>query len=244
MPATLLKIAQRIAARVPLAKPTAIVGQVDQTAIGLLEAIVSAGEALRDDATNWSLLTTETTFDTVISQDSYDLAADFHSFIDRTIWDVDNFREMRGSLTPGEWQTVKNSLIGSSSFRRRYRIKADNNVDKFFIDPTPSIADETILYEYKKKNWIITGAGEAEEFAADTDTTLFNDQLMILGGLGRYLDIHEFPSDDIWDEYDTMHDVIAARDKGPGQTIHIDDVVGGALHFVGPENVPDTGFGV
>lgn len=243
MAATLLKIAQRIAARVPLAKPSAIVGQVDQTSIGLLEVILAAGEALRDDANNWSLLVTETSFDTVIGTDNYALATDFHSFIDRTIWDVDNFREMRGSLTPGEWQTVKNSLIGSSSFRRRYRIKADNNVDKFFIDPTPTIADETILYEYKKKNWIVTGAGEAEDFVADTDTTLFNDQLMILGGLARYLDINKFPSDLIWDEYDTMHDTIAARDAGPGQTIHTDDVLGSGLHFIGPENVPDTGFG-
>lgn len=249
---SLLTICQG-AARGVTAIPPTIINRDDDTARTLLQCAQDEGEALARRAHPlgaWVALTKEHTFTTTADTAEYDLPADFARLIDGTIWDRAQYMEMRGPLTPWEWQEVKSSVLGSSvAVTRRYRIRnvgassTTPGTVKFTIDPTPSASGEALVFEYASKHWCKSAAGAGQtEWAADSDLGVLDEYLVRLGVKWRLLRALGMAYGEERDEYDRECDQAIARDGGGRGTLSI---AGGRRRFrpIGAGNVPDTGFG-
>lgn len=182
---SLLSICQQVSREASLYVPATIVNNTDETAVRLLAIAQTEGRHLsrRHD---WSVLQREHTFTTVNGTASYDLPSDFRSILDGTIWNRTQYDEVRGGLSPAEWQHWKSSQLGNTTYRDRYRIKPDSNTLKFYIDPTPTAAEDYV-FEYISDAWCQSSGGAAQTaWAADTDTGILDEYLMERGILWRY----------------------------------------------------------
>lgn len=128
-------------------------------------------------ALEWPQLSKENTFTTVNAQANYGLPGDFEKFIARTNWDRTNRWELIGPMSAQDWQ-FKKSGITQVSPRRRFRIKgsADN---VFYIDPTPDLGsdNETLVFEYQSKNWILPLTWTASTVFAALTYTSYNGNI-------------------------------------------------------------------
>jgi hypothetical protein len=177
--ATLLDIARRVVRGVGILAPSAIYGSSDETAERLLEAAQAAGEMmLRQRA--WIALVLEHSFDTVADQASYDLPSDFARLVTDTAWQASNNWNMRGNMTPAQWQFEQNALIARPSIQKGFRVKVSSGTKKFYLTPTPT-AVEGIVFEYVSKNWCQSSGGTGQSaWAADTDVLLLDEDLFVL----------------------------------------------------------------
>ena len=93
-----------------------------------------------------------------------------------------------GPFTPQEWQLIK-SGIADASTRKRFRIVPVTGVKQFTLDTAP-IAGETLVYEYVSKNFVIKASDSSltDEFVADGDTTVFDEELITMDVIWRQLD--------------------------------------------------------
>lgn len=238
---TLLAICQHVARITPVAVPTVIVGSSDQTASLLLACAQDEGESLARTF-NWLDMVTEHTFSTVAAQADYDLPSDFRNLVNQTLWDRDNFEELRGPLSPQEWQRYKSSVLADSvTTWKRYRIRNVAGAVKFSIDPTPDSV-ETLVLEYASNAWCKSSGGTLQaEWLADTDTGVLDEYLMRLGIQWRFLKRLGMSYEDERVEYDREVSQAKARDGGAPVLM-----LSGRrrLQLIGPQNVPDSGFGV
>jgi len=126
--------------------------------------------------------------DVTISRDTYEVPADFVTFINRTQWDRGFHWEMLGPMSPQEDQWMRSGIVATGP-RRRYR-QVGRGQDVFRLWPPPSAGDTpgTLAYEYLSAYWAFDSAGDpAPAFTADVDTCIFDDRLMIEGLKWRFL---------------------------------------------------------
>lgn len=181
---SLLSICQQVARECALYVPSSIVNNTEETAIRLLALAQAEGKSLARKA-NWSVLQKEHTFQTVASTGSYSLPSDFRSMLGETAWNRDQYLEMRGGLSPMEWQQWKSSTAVNASTIQRYRLKPDSGTLKFFIDPVPTDAEDCV-FEYVSTNWCQSSGGTGQSaWAADTDTGIIDEWLMERGIVWR-----------------------------------------------------------
>lgn len=181
---SLLTICQAAASSSGFSVPLVIVGNNDATAVLLLSLINKSGKALARKP--WQVLQKEYAFSTVVSQSDYTLPADYGWFQNDTCWDRSNYWQLRGSLSPQEWQVYK-SGIQTTTPRNRFRVKGNLLV----IDPTPS-AIASMVIEYVSDLWVATSGaptvGAQDAFAADTDVSLIDEYLLELDLTWRFLE--------------------------------------------------------
>jgi hypothetical protein len=77
-------------------------------------------------------------------QSDYVLPTDFQRPVDDTFWDRSKFWEMRGPLSPQQWQLYKSSRIGNATIQQRFRFRnirdlaTGNSLGQMLsLDPTP-----------------------------------------------------------------------------------------------------------
>lgn len=239
---TLLSLCQDACDELGIERPSQIVGSTDQTARTLLVLANAEGRALsRYPKNGWAIQQREHTFSTVASTAEYALPSDFRCFIDETAWDRDSYWEMRGPLSPQEWQRVKSGLAATPALRRRWRVKRSGSsiANKFFIDPTPdSVA--ALVFEYVSNQWLTNAAGDTgyESWQADTDVPILDSELMRRGLVWRFKAAKKFDFTSELAEYEALRDQAVAQDGG-APVLHT------ARRRVGLPypNVPDSGFG-
>jgi hypothetical protein len=187
---------------------------------------------------SWDLLLKEYTFSTVIGEPQYALPSDYRSMATGTIWNQNsNMRLMR--VSSGEWAYEKSSLV--STYDDRFRLFGDDSGpsigSKFTILPTPTSV-ETCYYQYFSKNWLTdaTQTVERDAFAADTDVTIFDEDMFTLGVVWRLLKSLGQPYQEERGEYDRMLEIAMAQD-GVAEKLHTD----GNIPTL--SNIPETGFG-
>ena len=135
---SLLTICQDLARDVPVDAPSIVVGNSDDTARLMLASCNDAGKWL-SRRWDWTYLVKEYTFSTVASQEDYDLPSDFRFLVNQTLWDRSNYEEMRGPLTPQDWQEHKSSVLASTvTTWKKFRIRDVSGTRKFSIHPTPA----------------------------------------------------------------------------------------------------------
>lgn len=242
---TLLTIVQCAADIVGVPRPTAVITSTDQTVRTMLALLNREGKNLAKLRNTWGggwvVLTREHEFTTVASQAEYTFPSDFAELVSETAWDRSNFWEMRGPLSPQEWQIVKSGLVASPALRKRFRIKrsASSAANAFFVDPTPSSTDD-LVFEYLSDAWLTDSGGSTlrTSFAADDDVALLDEDLLEMGLIWRFLAAKKLGFAAELAEYEIERDRRIANDAG-AQEISL----ARPRFRLPPANVPETGFG-
>lgn len=164
--------------------PTSFVGNANLTAVQMLALVDRSGRTLARNH-QWQRLTKEDTFTTTATEEqSSVLNADFWYFRSMTWWDRNNQWPLAGPATASQWQAFKGSQIQITA---PYVFRQRGNSILFYPVPTAGL---TIAYEYMSKYWVDTnadGLGEADAFAADTNTALIDEDLITLDVKWRFL---------------------------------------------------------
>ena len=227
-----------------LPEVTQVVGNSDRNTRALLRALNTEGLSLLTEDPPFAILNKEHTFQTVNGQDSYDLPDDWEYGLNNTTWDQTVFWQVRGDITPMQWQLIRSGLYQTARLSSNFRIVRDPNgtaVKKFRIDPVPGDdAPHTIVFEYISNGWLTDGMGSFFSRAqSDSDTALLNEELITMGIIWRFLKARDLPYDMQFAEYKDRRDRIVAQAR-PSPTLGITK----QPWRLPIGNVPDTGFGI
>ena len=171
----------------------------------------------------------------VLAQTAYDLPFDFESITDRTQWDKTKHWEALGPEDAQQWQWLKSGYI-STGPRIRWRI-LDN---QFQVWP-PMNTNEYLGWEYKSKGWVRGYDGAVKtSFTADSDTTVLDDRVIVLGTKMRYWAIKGFDTTALMQDYQRYLSVAKASDKGAP---NLSFAPYPSKVLIGYANIPDTGYG-
>ena len=242
MTTTLLQHIKDVADEVGVGRPSAVIGSSDRAIQRLLTMSNREGRDLMRSV-EWTILQRLHTFTTTASTAEYALPADYDRLIRDTEWDRAKYEPMIGALSPQRWQAIKSGLIGSGVVGRRYRIyRSDSTATRTFrIDPTPTVADETLAFEYISSYWCASTDGTAAAaWAADTDYTLHNPDLHTLGTIVRYKRSLGLDYASEADEYASLSATLSGQDR-PSPTLSM--APSPRVRLIGPENLPDSGLG-
>ena len=171
----------------------------------------------------------------VLAQTAYDLPADFETITDRTHWDKTKHWEMLGPEDAQQWQWLKSGYI-STGPRIRWRI-LDN---QFQIWP-PMNTNEYLGWEYRSKGWARSSTGAIKNsFTADSDTTVFDDRLLVIYTKLKYFQVKSFDTTALNQDYMRYLSVVKANDKGAP---NLSFAPYPSKVLIGYANIPDTGYG-
>ena len=171
----------------------------------------------------------------VCAQTAYDLPPDFENITNRTQWDKSKHWEMLGPEDAQQWQWLKSGYI-STGPRVRWRILDG----QFQIWPIMN-TQEYLGWEYRSKGWArsVTGAIK-NSFTADSDTTVLDDRIMVLGTKLKYFQIKSFDTTALTQDYQRYLSIAKANDKGAPNLSFSPQA---SRVLIGYANIPDTGYG-
>ena len=244
---TLLTIVECASDIIGVPRPTAVITSTDQTVRTMFALLNREGQNLAKLRNTWgggwTVLEKEHTFTTTATIDEYAFPADFGEITFDTVWDRTNFFEMRGSLSPQQWQIARSGLVASPALRLRYRIKrtAGSGADrKFFIDPVPTTTGDTLVFEYLTKQWVADTSETTfrTKFEADDDIGLLDEDLLEMGLVWRFKQAKGFGFAAEVAEYEVERDRRIGNDPGATKIF-----IARRRFRLPPANVPQTGFG-
>lgn len=177
-----LQIIQAACYEANLPAPTAVSGATDPAILQLVNLFYNVGRELRQ-AKCWPQMKRTHTITTSSSDNAYALPSDFYASTLDTFWDQANKWKVAPALTDSRMNEL---LYGYATFSNRtfYRVFGRPNSDQITLYPTPSDT-HTLTFDYLSKDWILHSSTWQETISGDTDTTLFDDDLLILGLKGR-----------------------------------------------------------
>jgi len=171
----------------------------------------------------------------VLAQTAYDLPFDFEAITDRTQWDKTKHWEALGPEDAQQWQWLKSGYI-STGPRIRWRI-LDN---QFQVWP-PMNTNEYLGWEYRSKGWARSATGEVKtSFTADSDTTVFDDRIIVLSTKLKYFQVKNFDTTALMQDYMRYLSVAKSNDKGAP---NLSFAPYPSKVLIGYANIPDTGYG-
>jgi len=166
-----------------------------------------------------------------MSQVAYPLPSDWLNQIPQTEWDRTNRWPMLGPKSPQEWQSFKSGIVYAGP-RERFRIQGGS----LQISPPPPNG-LTFAYEYVSSAWVVDVSGAAKQnLSADTDTTIFDDSLMIVGLKMRWLRAKGLDFSVEMQEFNNLLSTIKAQDKSAAK-LSLSPVSGSI--YLGTSNIPD-----
>jgi len=171
----------------------------------------------------------------VCAQTAYDLPADFETITNRTHWDKSKHWEMLGPEDAQQWQWLKSGYI-STGPRVRWRILDG----QFQIWPVMN-TNEYLGWEYRSKGWARSDTGAIKNsFTVDTDTTVYDDRLVVLSTKLKYFQVKSFDTTALSQDYARYLSVCKANDKGAP---NLSFAPYPSKVLIGYANIPDTGYG-
>ena len=171
----------------------------------------------------------------VCAQTAYDLPFDFETITNRTHWDKSKHWEMLGPEDAQQWQWLKSGYI-STGPRVRWRI-LDN---QFQIWPIMN-TQEYLGWEYRSKGWARSSTNVIKNsFTADSDTTVYDDRIVVLGTKLKYFQVKNFDTTALSQDYQRYLSVAKANDKGAPNLSFSPQA---SRVLIGYANIPDTGYG-
>ena len=171
----------------------------------------------------------------VCAQTAYDLPDDFETITDRTQWNKSKHWEMLGPEDAQQWQWLKSGYI-STGPRVRWRILDG----QFQIWPVMN-TNEYLGWEYRSKGWAKSAAGAVQNsFTADSDTTVFDDRIMVLATKLKYFQVKSFDTTALMQDYQRYLSIAKANDKGAP---NLSFAPYPSKVLIGYANIPDTGYG-
>ncbi|MGI9338550.1 MAG: hypothetical protein ACR2P4_08590 [Gammaproteobacteria bacterium] len=247
---TLLTIIQDVADELTLQRPTSVIGNTDQTVTQLLALLNREGQNLAKLVNTyggtWTILEKVHTFTTTSGEDEYALPDDYGWLLSDSVWDRTSFWEMRGPLSPGQWQSFRSGLSSSAAIRRKYRLRrtttANSKTRSFSIEPEPTATGDTLVFEYATKEWVARSQSSAFDTKFtddDSDEALLDEDLLEMGLIWRWKKAKGLNFAPDLAEYEIQRDIRMSQDPTSTRL----PLAKGRRRFF-PGNVPETGFGV
>ena len=215
---TLLTICQDAANEIGVPSPNTVIGSTDTTVIQLLAAANREGKNLVAGY-DWQVLVKEEEHTLLAQEDQgamTSIATDFLRFSNDTMWNRTTNRKFYGPLNNTEWQNLKGIVV--NGITNYFRIRGN----KLLLNPTPT-AGQKLFFEYIQKNWVDTtgdGSANATSYAADSNTTVLDEDLITLGVIWRFLKQKGLPYDNQLQEYQIKLSEKQAKD-GAKQIIRL-----------------------
>ena len=226
---SLLTICQSAADDTKGERPISIVGNTEPDAQMLLRLVYKVGLDLRR-AIPWQVLRKEKTFTAIAGDEQTSiLPSDFDRFMPETFWNRTDIFLVSGPVSPTEWAGMKANNYNDEA---RKFIHRGNSV---FVVPDFD-GGESLAFEYISKNWIDTdadGLGDATVWAADTDTSAIDEELLTLGVTYEYRKAQGAPSDRARADYIAARKALIRNDQPAAGILTAGDIWGGGRHFTG-----------
>lgn len=211
---SLLSIVQDAASQLGLRQPQTVVGSTDLTAQILFRFANQAGKELARYH-DWQELIVEVvaTATASVVQTGMLVAADYDRMIYNVeVWNRTSDLRYTGPLPQRYWQRLQvSNASGSTGY---WRIKGG----ELNIFPAPAATD-VIAFEYISKRWARSSGGtEQDKFMADTDTTVLDEDLLVLEMVWRFRQSRGFPqyAEDMA-TCEREKEKAASRDRGTGR---------------------------
>lgn len=177
----------------------------------------------------------------VFGKSDYTLPSDFQRPVDGTFWDRSRYWQMRGPLSPQQWQVYKSSVIGQASVQRRFRFRSVGGNTVLSIDPVPTDNNSALVFEYVSNGWCQSALGVAQtRWAADTDTGVLDEYLITLGVRWRMLRRLGLAYSEELDEYEREVSKAMASDGGAAILSLVPSY---GTYLLGNQNIPESGYG-
>lgn len=183
--ATLLDLVNQACLELGIPTTIAVISSQDTQIRQLLALADREGREQVAAPLQWPQLQKTQTITLVNGQASYSFPTDFNAYIQNTIWNPSMRWPVAGPISPQNWEFLKSGLINSQPWMR-YRIWQG----QIFFDPTPTStnAGQTVTIEYQSNSYCQSAAGTPQKkWAADTDTFLLPEDIMVLGLKWRWL---------------------------------------------------------
>jgi hypothetical protein len=232
-----LELIKKVTYRLNINTPASVFGSTDPATLQLLALYEKVGQDLVD-RNCWSQLKRTHSFNTASSTEGYALPSDFISFVPDTEWDTTNKWKVRGGVSDAEYNIRKNSYATLDN-RKAYRIFGRPTDLQFKISPTPS-ATETITFDYLSNAWVRpTGSNPTylTAVADDTNSSVFDDQLMMLGTEVEWYKMKGLEYSALERKYENKISIAQAKWNG-SRTI---DATG--TYNLGMHNIPEGNWG-
>ena len=234
MPGTLLQICtDAMEGVLEQAVPTSIIGNTSPGAKLLKNAAQDIGRYLEREY-SWQALKVEHTFATSNGVTAYDLPEAMRRFANMTIWsETDEWPLVKA--TDSEWRMLQSGgTISNLPFR--FTVFGD----QINLHPAPGSTAYTIKFDYYSKYFSTTSGGTAQDrWAADTDISRLDDNLMALGVRYKYLERNGLPFDEDKASFIEAADSLYTDDR-PREMISL-----GKGAFRRPlVNIPDSSWSV
>ncbi len=178
---TLLSIVQEASRRCNIAVPSSVAANTDVDPQRMFGFANEAGKRLmrRHD---WQELQAEKTFTSILANlQTSAVPSDFDRMIEGTFWNVTAQQRVVGPLSPQRWRHL--ASLSASSARASYRLR----LGQLYL--IGHVADHSMVYEYVSNLWVLASGDTSPTlaaFAADTDTHIFDDEVMILELVWRW----------------------------------------------------------
>lgn len=242
---TAAEIINRAAVQLGLGKQEDPYQSSDPNFIQLTEFLTTVGEDLLNEH-DWAQLRREFPLITMAGLQVYGLPDDFSSLVDDTGQNRSTLLPVIGPVTSQVWASIKARPTGAT-FDVLFR-QHPGEVE--FLAPVPD--GQEIVFEYQSNWWVRdanSGAVDLAPFPVGTkavptqagDLVLYPPLLMVRGLKLQWLQAKGFDTTVAMAEYDkTLAAEVGANAGGP--VLNLNRRVGGD-RFLGPSNLPPTGYG-
>lgn len=236
---TLLTLCTDAADEIGIPRPSTVIGNTDPSVKQLLNHANRTGRDLAKR--DWNILVKEGSFTSAATESQgamTTIASDFQRFKNNTMWNRTQKWRIYGPVTDNQWQRMLAAV--TSGVHNFFRIRGGNLI----VYPTMT-ASESVYFEYVSKNWVDSGTGadpavaDATEFDNDANTFVFDDDLMLMGVVWRFLKRKTLPYAEAKAEYDERVKDQLMQD-GAKAVINMN---GTQIDGLGT-NIPEIGFGV
>ncbi len=181
---SLINVCQNVLAETGWPVLTSIVNNTDGTARQML-AIANAELAALSEQLNWPQLQVEYPFSTVPNQTVYLWPANFRVLAGSSVFNADQYVELKGSTGLQFWELLKYGKL-SSLVRPRFKVTYPLGVPGIEITPPPAGISALVAVYYTKM--FVRGAdgAEYERFNSDGDTSIVPERYLELGVKWRF----------------------------------------------------------
>ena len=166
----------------------------------------------------------------------YALPSAYDRMVDNTQWDKSKHWVLLGPETQQQVEWLKSGYIASGP-RIRWYLQDD------YLQLWPPVASNEYLgLNYISKNWVTstgTSAPDKSKFTVDTDTCIFDSELMVLALKLKMFEIKGFDTTAIYRDFTDQKSIAKANDSG-SQTLSFSPTPADIL--IGYANIPDSGY--
>lgn len=176
-----------------------------------IQAVVDGTTLTMEMESTASAVGTTLTF----ARDTYTIPSDFDHYIPHTWWDRTNHWMLMGPQSPQFDQWQRSGIVTTGPRKRWRQIGHRPTVFRLWPPPTAQSVPEALVFEYVNDGWVAAADGTFKKrFTLDTDTSLLDDDALILGCKWRMWQIKGFSYGAMQQEYIDYVNRLKARDGG------------------------------